>query len=375
MGSLGTQAATLGIDTAKLGIKTLQTGVNIASEGLGATENVATAAFNTTSIVAENSGKIVSSASGIVADTVGITEDLIKRIHVISENATSRQQDIENLKNSKIKEQSNVGIVKNTEGAQVDILTIQKKAENEKKQIELNAENERKQIERKAEIAKITLIADADKLKRKIEADADTEQTNSQINKQLSDEEKTANQNKINESLEYGFKIDQSPYEIGSTEIKDRFNWFTKRKQFFFGYYVPIGVLNRETFEIFNIALPKKSSTGPGTGRNEKKLICKDDEGNDVTIEFKPIAKKRWWLHDPEIIFQPVVTVTNNENKRIIIEGELLFQKRSYFIYREVKKGGKSRRQIKKHRVGYKKSQKTKKRNNTKTRNKRCTKL
>ena len=370
MGSLGTQAATLGIDTAKLGIKTLQTGVNIASEGLGATENVATAAFNTTSIVAENSGKIVSSASGIVADTVGITEDLIKRIHVISENATSRQQDIENLKNSKIKEQSNVGIVKNTEGAQVDILTIQKKAENEKKQIELNAENEKKKIERDAENEMLQLIAEADKKKREIEAKADKEQIQSQLKKQLTEEENIANQKNIDESLAYGFKTDKSPYETGSTLIEKYFDWFKKRNQFFFGYYVPIGVLNRETLEIFNIFLPTKNK---GESRIQNQLICQDEKGNVVTINFRPVAKKRL-LRDPEIIIQPVVTVNENGTEQTI-SGELIFQKRSYFIYKEVKKGGKSRRQIKKHRVGYKKSQKTKKRNNTKTRNKRCTKL
>ena len=354
--------------TVNLGINTLQSGVNIADTGVKNAEVVAKATLKATSSVAENSGKIVSSASGIVADTVGITADLIERIHIISENATSRQQDIELLKNSRIKEKTNVGIVKNTEGAQVDILTIQKKAENEKTQIELNYENEKNKIKRIAENEMLQLIAEADKKKREIEAKADKEQIQSQLKKQLTEEENIANQKNIDESLAYGFKTDKSPYEIGSTLIEKYFDWFKKRNQIFFGYYVPIGVLNRETLEIFNIVLPTKNK---GESRIQNQLICQDEKGNVVTINFRPVAKKRL-LRDPEIIIQPVVTVNENGTERTI-SGELVFQKRSYFIYKEVAKGGKSRRQIKKHRVGYKKSQKAKTRNNTRTRNKRRT--
>jgi hypothetical protein len=358
----------IGSNTANLVLGTVNTTLDVANKGVETIGVVANSGLETASTVSVNSGKIVSSASGIVADTVGITADLIERIHIISENATSRQQDIELLKNSRIKEKTNVGIVKNTEGAQVDILTIQKKAENEKTQIERYAENEKKKIERDAENEMLQLIAEADKKKREIEAKADKEQIQSQLKKQLTEEENIANQKNIDESLAYGFKTDKSPYEIGSTLIEKYFDWFKKRNQIFFGYYVPIGVLNRETLEIFNIVLPTKNK---GESRIQNQLICQDEKGNVVTINFRSVAKKRLF-RDPEIIIQPVVTVNENGTERTI-SGELVFQKRSYFIYKEVAKGGKSRRQIKKHRVGYKKSQKAKTRNNTRTRNKRRT--
>lgn len=349
MTSLGEKAATLGKSTADLAIKGLQTGVNLASKATETAEVVGVAGLDAAGNVTTNAGKIVSSASGIVADTVGITADLIARTHAISENAVKRQTELEKQKNSI-----------NTDNIKLNIT---------KSQVE--TENNILQIQKKAEIEKLTLIEEAEKKKRIIEAKADKAKIQSQINKQLTEEENIANQKNVDECLAYGFKTDESPYEEGSTQITKYFDWFKKRNQNFFGYYVPIGVLNTETLELFNIVLPTKSDTNET--RIPNKLKCQDENGNVVTINFKTVAIKRRF-RDPEMKIKPFVTVNENGTERSI-DGELVFQKRSYFTYKEVTFGGKSRRQIKKRRVGGKKTQKTKKRNTTKTRNKRRTKL
>jgi hypothetical protein len=87
---------------------------------------------------------------------------------------------------------------------------------------------------------------------------------------------------------------------------------------------------------MFNIVLPTKNKS---ESRIQNKIKCADEKGNVVTINFRSVAKKRLF-RDPEIIIQPFVTVNENGTEQII-DGELVFQKRSYFIYIEIKRGGK----------------------------------
>ena len=311
MTDLKSQAINLGTNVAKLGLNTVNTGVQVANSGVTAVGKVAETGLITSTVVATNTGKLVSSASGIVADTVGITADLVAKTKVISENAVARQHEIEKLKNSK-----------NTDEVKRKIIESQVKTENNILQIQKDAEAE----------------------KHKIEAEAEKIRIQNQMNKQLSDEENKANLENLDESLVYGFKTDKSPYEIGSKQVTTFFN-FGKKKQVFFGYYVPIGVLDTKTLKLFEFILPKKDLTN--NPRIQNIINCKDENNNDVSIVFKQEYKKSF-IGSPKIVIVPSVSVKENETSRKI-EGELVFQKRGYFMDKAIS-GGKSR-QHKKNRT------------------------
>jgi hypothetical protein len=316
MTDLKAQAVNLGTNVAKLGLNTLNTGVEVANTGVTAVGKVAETGLITSTTVAANTGKLVSSASGIVADTVGITADLIARTKIISESAVIRQHTNETLKNSTTTDDVKRKIIESQLKTENDILQSQKAAENAKNKIEAEAEN----------------------AKNKIEAEAENQRIQHQMNKQLSDEDNKANLENLNESLIYGFKTDKSPYEIGSKQATTFFN-FGKKIRFFFGYYVPIGVLDTKTFELFEIVLPKKNLTN--NPRIPNIINCKDENNNDVTIVFKQEYKKSFIGKLKEVIV-PYVSVKENETSRKI-EGELVFQKRGYFMDKPIS-GGKSRK-------------------------------
>jgi hypothetical protein len=112
----------------------------------------------------------------------------------------------------------------------------------------------------------------------------------------------------------------------------------------------------------------------------QNQLMCKDTDGNDVIIEFRSVIEEQSWIaqklkKQQKTVIKPFVKVKVDGNEKSL-DGEVLFKKKLFFTYLDpVTQGGKSRRQIKKHRMGLKKTQKTQKRKNTKTRNKRRTKL
>jgi hypothetical protein len=350
----GLEVANKGVETvgvvANKGVETV--GV-VANAGLDATGKIAISGFGTTADVVEHAGKITTSGlkatAGVVehagtaavagvntvASIVSIVRDLTIRTEEISKNAALRQQEVEKLKNSELQKQVDVGMVKNTEETQKDIETIKTEAENAKLKIQKDAENERQK-----------LILDADNKKRQIEATDEQEKIKQQLQHQLQTEELQTNSHNYKESLVYGFKNDKSPYIAGSKKITNFLNMFnTSKKIQYFGYYIIIGILNKETVAFFELHPEDLSDKQPNDIKREPNtLVYKDTYGNKVRVVLRQNYIKGFFSNRIETTLD-VYDIDRNELK---ITGVPVFQKKSYF--RDiVSQGGKSRRKNKKH--------------------------
>ena len=167
--NIGTNVANLALGTVNTGLGVANKGIEtvgvvadkgvetvgvVANSGLDATGKIADTGFKTTTSVVEHTGTAAAAGVHTAASIVGIVRDLTIRTEAISKNAALRQEDVEKLKNSELKKQVDVGIVKNTEGAQTEIETIKTEAENAKLKIQKDAENENLKIQNAAENAK-----------------------------------------------------------------------------------------------------------------------------------------------------------------------------------------------------------------------------
>ena len=159
-----------------------------------------------------------------------------------------------------------------------------------------------------------------------------------------------------------------------------------------FQYFIIVGVLDKkkEKLPFFELHPEDLSYKQDNDIKRTNMLTYKDTDGNDVRIVFK---KK--YITGVFARYETLIDVYDVNTNTLIITGIAVFFKKKYFKlnqpvtfapkqpisvldlpnlpkWKQISVGGKSRRQIKKHRVGYKK---TKKHKNTKTRNKRRTKL
>lgn len=337
--NIGTNTANLALGAVNTSLEIANKGVEtvgvVANAGLDATGNITTSGLKTTTGVVEHAGTAAVAGMNTAASIVGIVRDLTIRTEEISKNAALRQQEVEKLKNSELKKQVEVGIVKNTEGTQVDIEIIKTEAENAKLKIQKDAEN-----------AKLQLIAEAEQKKREIEVNDEHNKIKQQMEHQLKTDELQTNTQNYKESLAYGFKNDKSPYITGSKEITKMLNMFQNTKKIqYFGYYIIIGVLNQETLAFFELHPEDLSDKQLNDiKRKPNSLIYKDNDGNEVRVVVKQNYKKGLFSNRIETTLD-VYDVTTNELK---ITGIPVFQKKSYFLD-TVSRGGKSRRQNKKH--------------------------
>lgn len=405
---LGTNLAGLALNTANTSVELADKGVKtvgvVANAGLDAAGKIVDSGLQTAANVVENAGKITTSGlqatvgvvdhagtaavAGVntVASLVGIVRDLTIRTEAISKNAASRQEEVEKLKNSEIKKQVDIGMVKNTEETQNAIETIKTEAENAKIKIRKDAENERERE-----------IFIAENKKRDIEATYEQEKINQQLQHQSQKNELQENFKNYKESLVYGF-TDDTNFTPGSTKISN----MLKKKMFYtsekvdFQYFIIVGVLDKqnEKLPFFELHPEDLSYKQDNDIKRTNMLTYKDTDGNNVRIVFKKKYITGFFSR-----YETIIDVYDVNTNTLIITGIAVFLKKKYFKLNKpvtfapkqsisvlnlsnlprqktgYAYGGKSRRQIKKHRVGYKKSQKTKKHNNTKTRNKRRTKL
>ena len=378
MSSLGKHAIKLGTDAAKLGINTLQTGVNIAGNvvdtarvlGKAGTDitsyaavtaagvtnsakDIAISTSKTAAGVAEVAGEIAISGAKLAASTTAILANLSKNVETISQNSIERRENLEKIKNKEVENLKNLKDVENTKKTELQIANL-----------EANTNIEKQQILDAAELAKQQQILKAEQDIQNLEIENEQNKINSQFDRELSRVENIQNEKNFKQSLMYGFETDEEPYNVRSTLYEEVGN------KKYFKYFFPIGVIDTKTGIFFAIVLPESDSP-----RINDELICKDKDGNVVKITFENVVKKRIFRR-PTTKIEPFVTVTklnpvSNNSETQPVPGKLMFGVKTYFKYKQpVRQGGKSRRQIKKHRVGYKK---TKKRKNTKTRNKRRT--
>jgi hypothetical protein len=349
--NIGTNVANLALGTVNTGLGVANKGIEtvgvvadkgiettgiVANSGLDATGKIADTGFKTTTSVVEHTGNAAAAGVHTAASIVGIVRDLTIRTEEISKNAALRQQEVEKLKNSELKKQVDVGIVKNTEGAQTEIETIKTEAENAKLKIQKDAELKNRQ-----------LILEAEHAKREIEAIDERNKITQQMNNQLKSDELQTNVQNSKESLAYGFTTDKSPYIAGSKEIIPKMlNIFqSKPSKKYFGYYIIIGVLDPKTLAFFELQPEDLSDKQPNDiKRKPNLLIYKDTDGNDVRVVFKQNYTKGYLSTRIETVLE-VYDVNATTPK---ITGIPIFQKKSYFIDTIIP-GGKSRRQNKKH--------------------------
>jgi len=164
---------------------------------------------------------------------------------------------------------------------------------------------------------------------------------------------------------------------------------FNTSKKEDFQYFIIVGVLdkNKNGLPFFELHPEDLSYKQANDIKRTNKLNYKDTDGNDVRIVLRKI-----WITGFFRSFETIIEVYDvNTPPKLIITGIPVFLKKKYFRFKQPVPrasmqhnsvfavtpqtqipayGGKSRRQIKKHRKGLKK---TKKRKNTKTRNKRRT--
>jgi hypothetical protein len=331
------------LDTANKGVETV--GV-VANAGLDATGKIANSGFKTTADVVEHAGTATvgvvehagtAAVAGVntVASIVSIVRDLTIRTEEISKNAALRQQEVEKLKNSDLQKQVDVGMVKNTEGTQIEIETIKTEAENAKIKIQKDAENERQQ-----------LILNAENAKREIEAKDEQKKIKQQLQHQLQKEELQTNSQNYKESLAYGFKDDKSPYIAGSSEITKFLKMFnTSKKIQYFGYYIIIGILNKESLAFFELHPEDLSDKQLNDIKRKSNILAyTDNDGNEVRVILRQNYKKGFFSNRIETTLD-VYDVNTNTLK---ITGIPIFQKKSFFMD-IVSRGGKSRRKNKKH--------------------------
>jgi len=353
---IGKNAANLVADATneslKLGIKATKTVGVVGNAGLDATGKIAASGFETAASAIGHVGNAAVAVSNTGASILSIVRDVTVRTEEISKNAALRQQDVEKLKNSELKKQVDVGIVNNTEETQKNILTIK-----------TNAENAKLQIESEAEIEKLKLISEAEQQKREIEAKDEQNKINQQMGHQIQKDELETNTQNYKESLAYGFKSDKLPYTAGSQKISDILDMFKKTKKIqYFGYYIIIGVLNKETLDFFELH-PEDLSVKQlnDIKRKPNTLIYKDNDGNEVRVVMRQKFTKSLFSLSYKIeTTLDVYDVTTNELK---ITGIPVFQKKSYFLD-AVSRGGKSRRPNKNKN---KKNTNSKKKRQTKT--------
>jgi hypothetical protein len=378
LSDIGKNAAGLILNSANTSLKIANKGVEtvgvVADAGLDATGKITNSGLKTASGVVEHAGTAAVAGVNTLASIVSIVRDLTIRTEKISKNAVERQQKVEELKNSELKKQVDVGIVKNTEETQKYIETIKTEAENAKLKIQKDAELERQQILLKAENER-----------QQIEAIDEQEKINQQLQHQSQKEELQENLKNYKESSAYGFTDDKS-FTPGSIKKKSMFN--TSKKEDF-QYFIIVGVLdkNKNGLPFFELHPEDLSYKQANDIKRTNKLNYKDTDGNDVRIVLRKILITGFFPR-----FETTIDVYDvNTPPKLIITGIPVFLKKKYFKFKQPVPrasmqhksvfavpqqtlisvaGGKSRRQIKKHRTGLKK---TKKRKNTKTRNKRRT--
>jgi hypothetical protein len=364
--NIGTSAANLALGTVNTSLDIANKGVEtvgvIGVAGLDATGKIATSGLQTTTGVVEHAGKTavgvsehagtaVVALSNTAGSIISIVRDLTVRTEAISKNAVLRQQEVEKLKNSELKKQVDVGMVNNTEETQKEILTIKTNAENAKLQIESEAEN-----------AKLQLLADAELKKREIEANDEQEKIKQQMEQQIKTDELQTNLRNYKECLAYGFKNDKSPYIPGSKEIAQMLNMFKNTKKIqYFGYYIIIGVLHPETLDLFEIHpkdFSEKQINDINRERKPNQLIYNDKNNNEVRVDLNKKFKKGFFSNLIETT--PDVSVYDITTNEVKITGIPVFLKKRYFL--NTIKGGKSRRQNKKHKKDSQKKRLAKKR-------------
>jgi hypothetical protein len=353
--NIGTSAANLALGTVNTSLDIANKGVEtvgvVGVAGLDATGKIATSGLQTTTGVVEHAGTAAVAGMNTAASIVGIVRDLTVRTEEISKNAVLRQQEVEKLKNSELKKQVDVGIVNNTEETQKDILTIK-----------TNAENAKLQIEREAENAKLQLLADAELKKREIEANDEQEKIKQQMEQQIKTDELQTNLRNYKECLAYGFKNDKSPYIPGSKEITQMLNMFKNTKKIqYFGYYIIIGVLHPETLDLFEIHpkdFSEKQINDINRERKPNQLIYNDKNNNEVRVDLNKKFKKGFFSNLIETT--PDVSVYDITTNEVKITGIPVFLKKRYFL--NTIRGGKSRRQNKKHKKDSRKKRLAKKR-------------
>ena len=377
---IGKNAANLVADATneslKLGIKATETVGVVGNAGLDATGKLTKNGLKSVVVISATTGEIAENAtitaSGVLkaigstgVSVVNIAADVAQNVQEISKNAAKRRVDIESQKNEDLKRQIEKDTAVGITDTKVSIAKVEAAAKLKLQKIEVDTQLLQQRAILEAEIEK-------QKLDRQIE---ETEVRHLTTVK-LTSEEHTKNNNNINESLAYGFQSRYSPYETGSLKTS------TDKNKNIYKYYVPIGVFLKpkdEPSTFFAFDLPPKIVT-PENPRMQNQLMCKDTDGNDVIIEFRSVIEEQSWIakklnKQQKTVIKPFVKVKVDGNEKSL-DGEVLFKKKLFFTYLDpVTQGGKSRRQIKKHRVGLKKTQKTQKRKNTKTRNKRRTKL
>ena len=349
--NIGTGAAKLALGTVNTGLSLANKGIEtvgvvadkgfettgvVANLGLDATGKIADSGLKTTASVVEHSGTAMAAGVHTAASIVSIVRDLTIRTEEISKNAALRQQEVEKLKNSELKKQVDVGIVKNTEGAKTEIETIQTEAENAKLKIQKDAENEKLKIQNAAENAK-----------REIEKIDEHNKITQQMKHQLKSDELQTNAQNYKESLAYGFTTDKPRYIAGSKEIiLSSLNIFQEKSSTkYFGYYIIIGVLDQKTKVFFELQPEDLSDKQPNDiKRKPNLLIYNDNYGNKVHVVLKQNYTKGYLYNK----FETLIDVYDVDENTIKITGIPIFQKKSYFIDTRIP-GGKSRHQNKKH--------------------------
>lgn len=350
-----------GLDAAgKITTSGLQTTANVVEQA----GKITTSGLITTAGVTDSAGKMLLSGVNVAASTTAIIENITKNFETISRHSTKRQEELEQIKDKAVENLKKLKDVENTTETELKIASLVADEKNKKQKILDNAELAKQKILDDAELAKQQQIAIAEKAIQDLEIENEQNKINSQFDRELSRVENIQNEKNFKQSLMYGFETNKEPYKVGSTLYEEVGN------KKYFKYFFPIGVIHPKTGVFFAIFLPESDSP-----RINDELICKDKDGNVVKITFENVVKKRIF-RGPTTKIEPFVTVTklnpvSNNSETQLVPGKLLFGVKTYFKYKQpVRQGGKSRRQIKKHRVGYKK---TKKHKNTKTRNKRRT--